>query len=156
MKKICLAITVLLTLMFLMAACTENKGKEVTGGNNIESQTTTLTKPNETPKAEPKDAAQYATGMWDGAKMNGLEPPQADITGEMQDTGVVKYLFMNIKRDNAKKYVQYLKDSGYTESPVELTSTSYRAVKGGYEVIFSCSDFNSEDIGGGEIQMVKK
>jgi len=94
--------------------------------------------------------------MWDKAKMNGLEPPRADFTGEIQDTGVVKYLFMNIKKANAEKYVQYLKDSGYTTSPLEISSTKYRAVKDGYEVIFSCSDFNSECIGSGEISMVKK
>lgn len=153
MKKSILILLVL-TMALGLAACA-GSGSETSPKTQSEQagitnpQTSTLIN-------EPEDTTEYATSMWDKAKMNGLEPPKADLTGEVQDTGVVKYLFTNIKKVNAEKYVQYLKDSGYTTSPLEMSSTKYRAVNGGYEVIFSCSDFNSEDIGSGEIQMVKK
>lgn len=149
MKKISLVFILLLVLMFLFTACYGKKESEVVKDNSIKSQTVQS-------ENKPEDTLKYDTGIWDKAKLNGLEPPRADLTGEVQDTGVVKYLFTNIKKVNAEKYVQYLKDSGYTASPLEMSSTKYRAVNGGYEVIFSCSDFNSEDIGSGEIQMVKK
>lgn len=151
MKKSILILLVL-TMALGLAACAGIETSPKTQSEQASStnpQTSTLIN-------EPEDTTEYATSMWDKAKMNGLEPPKADLTAEVQDTGVVKYLFMNIKKANAEKYVQYLKDSGYTTSPLEMSSTKYRAVNGGYEVIFSCSDFNSEDIGSGEIQMVKK
>lgn len=149
MKKTSLVFALLLVLMFLFTACSEKKESEIAKDINTKSQT--VQSENKT-----EDTVKYNTDIWDKAKMNGLEPPKADLTGEVQDAGVVKYLFTNIKKVNAEKYVQYLKDSGYTTSPLEMSSTKYRAVNGGYEVIFRCSDFNSEDIGSGEIQMVKK
>ncbi|MHB8983729.1 MAG: hypothetical protein ACYC4E_00040 [Carboxydocellales bacterium] len=149
MKKMSLVFALLLVLMLLSTACTEKKESETAKNNNTKSQTVQS-------ENKPEDTTQYNTGIWDSTKMNGLKPPKADFTGEVQNTDVVKYLFMNIKKANAEKYVQYLKDSGYTTSPLEMSSTKYRAVKDGYEVIFSCSDFNSEGIGSGEIQMIKK
>jgi len=149
MRKLIVLLTVLIAIPILLSACSNKSAGTNSQGNNTNSQISQ-------PASKSEDATKYATEMWDSTKMNGLDAPKADFTGEVQDTGVVKYLFMNIKKENAEKYVQYLKDSGYITSPLEMSSTKYRAVKDGYEVIFSCSDFNSEGIGSGEIQMVKK
>ena len=165
MKKNYAVLISLTVILLMLSGCAGTKETAVpNAGSNPAKGTQTEIKPDtaksEAPKTEAskptEDTTKYSTGIWNKAKMNNLEPPKADLTAEVQDTGVVKYMFMNIKKVNAENYVKYLKDNGYTTSPVEMSSTSYRAAKNGYEVIFSCSDFNSEGIGSGQIQMVKK
>ncbi|KKM09901.1 hypothetical protein SY88_17165 [Clostridiales bacterium PH28_bin88] len=149
MKKLITLLPILMAITLLFSACSDKPADINSQGNNPNSQTSQ-------PASESEDTTKYATEMWDSAKMNGLEPPKADINSEVQDTGLVKYGFSNMKKANAEKYVEYLKKSGYTVSPVELNSTNYRAANGGYEVIFKYSTYDSDGNGSGEIQMVKK
>lgn len=64
---------------------------------------------------------------WDKAKMFGLEAPKAKFDTFMSSDGGTTYIFSELKEQDAKSYIEYLKKTGFTYNFFSIDEYTYSA-----------------------------
>jgi hypothetical protein len=83
---------------------------------------------------------------WDGQKMYGLSSPDAKLDSYINVNDSFMYTFSEMKEDDAKKYIEKIKEAGFTYSTVIMNDYSFTGTnKDGKTVSFT---YDKESRGG--------
>lgn len=81
---------------------------------------------------------------WDKSKMHGLDAPKAELESSLSTGDGVMYTFSEMKEKDAEKYIQTIKDKGFTYNSVVVGDFSYTGTNKDGETINFTYDKDSK------------
>lgn len=118
-KTVC-CVLLFFGLISSFASCSPNKIiKDITGGNvDVDKNGNVKIKDND---------GEVVIGdfKWDKTKMHGLDAPKAKLESSIVSKDGAMYGFSEMKENDAKSYIENLKDEGFTYNSVTLEDYNY-------------------------------